>query len=335
MKAAIVGIAGAELAAEEARLFAAHPPAGVILFRRNIETPGQLAGLVAALRRVLRPGAVLMLDQEGGRVARLRPPHWRAHPPMAAIGALHAADPAGGPRAAFLTGALIGADLAAAGFDVDCAPVLDVRDPEGHDVVGDRAFADDPRAVARLGRAFAAGLLAAGIQPVMKHAPGHGRARADSHRELPRVAANDLGRDMLPFAANMDMPWAMTAHILYTGLDPDRPASLSARVIRGILRGQMGFSGVLVSDDLDMGALSGPPEGRARAALEAGSDIALFCPGRLAETRAVLEACPELTAPARRRLAAARALAAARRVALDPARLAGERARLLARADGG
>ena len=165
-------------------MFHANPPCGVILFARNIQAPPQLAALIAHLRRVLPSGALLMVDQEGGRVARLRPPHWRAHPPAARLGSA---------RAAWLSGALIGLDCAAAGFDVVAAPVLDLAVPGAHAVIGDRALAEEPIAVARLGRAFAAGLLAAGVQPVGKHAPGHGRARVDSHFALPRVEANDLG----------------------------------------------------------------------------------------------------------------------------------------------
>jgi beta-N-acetylhexosaminidase len=191
MKAAIVGIAGPTLSADEVALFRAQPPSGVILFARNVETPAQLRSLTASLRRALPPRAVLMVDQEGGRVARLRPPHWRAHPPAATLRTL---------RAAWLTGALIGLDCAAAGFDVVAAPVLDLAIPGAHSVIGDRALAEEPTAVARLGRALAAGLLAAGIQPIGKHAPGHGRARVDSHLALPRVEANDLDADLLPFA---------------------------------------------------------------------------------------------------------------------------------------
>jgi len=330
MKAAIVGLAGPQLAPAEVDLLRAYPPAGIILFARNIQDPAQLRALMGDLRRVLAPGAVLMVDQEGGRVARLRPPHWRAHPPAARIGALFGADPAAGLRAAWLTGALIGRDCRDAGFDVACAPVLDLRYRGAHDVIGDRAFAAAPGAVARLGRALAQGLLAAGVQPVMKHAPGHGRSRADSHLELPRVEANDLEADILPFAANADMPWAMTAHILYTGLDPNLPATLSGAVIAEVLRGRMGFQGVLVTDDLAMKALSGAPADLARAALAAGCDLALYCGGELSPTAALLAACPALEGKAAARFAHASAVAAARRLSLNGARLAAERDELLA-----
>jgi len=330
MQAAIVGIAGPTLSPEEAALFRRHPPAGVILFARNIRDPPQVRALVASLRRVLPPQAVLMVDQEGGRVARLRAPHWREHPAAAALGRCFAANCAAGLRAAFVTGALIGLDCAAAGFDVAAAPVLDLAMPGASNVVGDRAFAADPLAVARLGRAMAAGLLAAGIQPVGKHAPGHGRALVDSHLALPRVHASDLRADLLPFALNTDLLWLMTAHIVYAAWDPILPATVSRAVIKGIIRGRLGFGGMVVSDDLAMQALSGTPAQRATAALAAGCDIALYCAGDLAPTAALLGACPALTPRAAARLGAARALAARRHRWLDAPALAAERDRLLA-----
>jgi beta-N-acetylhexosaminidase len=349
MKAAIVGIAGPHLTPTEAALFHAHSPTGVILFARNIVDPPQLAALIAALRRALPPTAVLMVDQEGGRVARLRPPHWRAHPPAAALGALFAHAPAAALRAAWLTGALIGLDCAAAGFDVAAAPVLDLHLPGAHAVIGDRALAESPTTVTRLGRALAAGLLAAGIQPVGKHAPGHGRAQLDSHLALPTVEANDLDADLLPFALNADLPWAMTAHILYPAWDPTLPATLSPAIIERIIRGRIGFEGVLVTDDLAMRALSGyapsgaasprAPSGQAptgapadlaRQALAAGCDLALYCAGDLAPTAALLTTAPPLTPAATTRLAQARTLAHHRRLPLDAQNLADERAHLLA-----
>jgi beta-N-acetylhexosaminidase len=318
------------LSADEAALFRAHPPAGVILFARNIEAPGQLATLVAALRRALSLRAVLMVDQEGGRVVRLRPPHWRAHPTAASLGALFARRSGAGLRAAWLTGALIGHDCAAAGFDVAAAPVLDLAIPGAHAAIGDRALAEAPVSVARLGRTLAAGLLAAGIQPVGKHAPGHGRAQVDSHFALPRVQANHLDADLLPFALNTDLPWAMSAHIVYPAWDPVLPATLSPTVIGKIIRGRIGFGGVLVTDDLAMKALSGTPADLARQALAAGCDIALFCDGEPGPTAALLTTCPDLTKAGADRLAAARALAARRRLVIDPVALAVERDRLLA-----
>jgi beta-N-acetylhexosaminidase len=321
LKAAIVGIGGPALSAEEAALLRAEAPCGVILFARNIRDPAQLALLVGELRRLLPPGAVLMLDQEGGRVARLRPPHWRAHPPAAALRTV---------RAAWLTGALIGLDCAAAGFEVVAAPVLDLAVPGAHAVIGDRALAEDPLAVARLGRAFAAGLLAAGVQPVGKHAPGHGRARVDSHLQLPRVEANHLEADLLPFVLNADLPWAMSAHIVYPVWDPALPATLSPTVIATIIRGRIGFDGVLVSDDLAMKALTGTPAALARQALAAGCDVACYCSGEFGPTADLLVQCPLLTDAASARLGAARAMAARRRLPLNGSALSAERDRLAA-----
>ncbi|MGC8468905.1 MAG: beta-N-acetylhexosaminidase [Acetobacteraceae bacterium] len=329
MKAAVIGISGPALLPGEAELLEAHPPAGVILFARNILTRSQLAALAAALRRHLAPEAVLMVDQEGGRVARLRPPAWHAHPPAAAIGAVFARDPAAGERLAWLHGALIGRQCAEAGFEVVTAPVLDLAVAGANAVVGDRAFAAEPAAVALLGGAMAAGLLAAGVQPVAKHAPGHGRAGTDSHLGLPVIAAADLAADIAPFAANAALPWMMTAHCLYPALDPDLPATLSAAIIGAVIRGRIGFAGVLLSDDLGMGALSGPIAERAVAALAAGCDLALHCAGD-EETARVLAAVPALGAESRARLARARALAAERREVLDSAALTRERDRLLA-----
>lgn len=329
MRAAIVGIAGPQLTDAEAALFRACPPAGIILFARNIEDRAQLRLLVTGLREVLRREPVLLVDQEGGRVARLRPPHWRAHPPAGTIGRMFEENSSVGLRAAWITGALIGTDCAEAGFDVACAPVLDLRRPDAHGVIGDRAFGEAPLAVARLGRAFAAGLLAAGIQPVGKHAPGHGRARLDSHVSLPIVEANDLDSDLLPFALNADLPWAMSAHILYKAWDAVRPATLSPVVIGEVIRRRIGFEGVLVTDDLAMGALSGAPDELARSALAAGCDVALYCAGEFEPTAALLRTCPELTGPALSRLSAARASADASRIPLDVAALQGERDRLL------
>jgi beta-N-acetylhexosaminidase len=330
MKAAIVGIAGPVLQPEEAALFAAEPPAGVILFRRNIERPAQLADLMAALRATLPPAAVMMVDQEGGRVARLRPPHWREHPTAAAIGACYEQNAAAGLRAAWLTGALIGLDCGAAGFDVAAAPVLDLSVPGAHDVIGDRAFAQDPEVVARLGRAMAAGLLAAGVQPIGKHAPGHGRARVDSHLALPRVEANHLEADLLPFVLNADLPWLMTAHIVYPAFDPLLPATLSPTVIRSVIRERIGFRGVLVTDDLAMHALSGRPADLARQALAVGCDIALYCRGDLAATRDLLAECPPLQGVAAERFEHARTEAMWRRMPLARDALAAERGRILA-----
>ncbi len=330
-RAAIVGIAGQALTAAEFALFRDTPPAGAILFARNVHEPAQVAALTRALRDCLGPDAVILVDQEGGRVARLKPPHWLAHPAADVVGALHGRDPRRGLRAAWLTGALIGLDCAGVGIDVACAPVLDVRQ-SGADAaaVGDRAFSGDADAVAALGAAMADGLLAAGVQPVGKHAPGHGRATADSHHGLPRVAEADLSADLLPFRSNAArLPWLMTAHIVFEGLDPDTPATLSRRVVRDIIRGAIGFDGVLSSDDLAMHALTGPPEQRACRAIEAGCDVALYCPGDPHGNAAVLRAVPALAPRAAARLAAGAALARKARLALDRDALLLERDEIL------
>jgi beta-N-acetylhexosaminidase len=284
---------------------------------------------MAALRAVLPADADIMVDQEGGRVARLRPPHWRAHPAAAELGRLFEAEPSAGLRAAWLTGALIGLDCRAAGFTVAAAPVLDLSIPGAHDVIGDRAFARHPAVVARLGRSVATGLLAAGMLPVGKHAPGHGRARVDSHLALPRVPQADLEADFRPFALNGDLPWLMTAHIVYEALDPGAAATMSSTIITDVIRGRFGFAGVLVTDDLAMKALSGAPADLAVRALAAGCDIALYCSGDFEANEALLTACPPLTAEARARLRAGRTRLAASRMTLPAEALADERARLL------
>ena len=331
MRAAIVGIGGPVLEPAEAALFRGLPPAGVILVARNIQDPAQLRRLTDALRAVLPPGAVVAVDQEGGRVARLRPPHWLAHSAAGRIGALHARDADAGLRAAWLTGVLIGAESAAAGIGLVCAPVLDLRVSGAHDVVGDRSYGADPGAVAQLGRAAAHGLLAAGVLPVAKHAPGHGRALVDSHLALPAVPADqDLADDIHPFAANADLPWMMTAHLLYPGLDAALPGTLSPVVIGRIIRGRIGFKGVLVSDDLAMRALDGTPAALAAQAVAAGCDLALHCTGALADTEAVLDGVPPASSAALARMAAGLAQADAAWRPLDLAALAAERGRLLA-----
>lgn len=328
LKAAIIGIPGPVLEPPTRELLRRGNPAGVILFGRNVEGPVQLAALMADLRGVLSSGAVLLVDQEGGRVARLKPPHWRAHPAAGQIGMLHAHDPTAALRAAWLTGALIGDDCARAGFDVVCAPVLDRRLQGYHDVVGDRSYGDDPHVVARLGAAMAAGLLAACVVPVIKHLPGHGRARVDSHLALP-VADDANDDDLVPFIANAALPWAMTAHLLYPRYDAQRPATFSRVVIERVIRGEIGFDGVLVSDDLAMQALSGLPEIRAMMALEAGCDLAMYCAGDDASNATVLAACGDVTEKAASRMAAGRRAAQQARTKLDTGALVAERDALM------
>jgi beta-N-acetylhexosaminidase len=294
IKAAIIGIAGPTLTDAERALLAEHPPTGVILFGRNIVSPTQLATLIADLRAALHPAAVLMIDQEGGRVARLRAPHWPDLPAAAHLGALYATDPEAARNEARAHGAALGAIARAAGFDIVTAPVLDVPIAGADAVIGDRAISADPVAVGVLGADIAWGLLFQGVQPVMKHLPGHGRAMLDSHHALPHVAATNLDADFAPFAANAGLNWGMTAHIVYDALDPETPATFSATIIETIIRARIGFRGILISDDLAMNALTGPPESRALRALAAGCDIALYCPGDLAANRAVLTAVPDL-----------------------------------------
>jgi beta-N-acetylhexosaminidase len=301
-KAAIIGIAGTTLSAEEAALFRRHRPVGAILFRRNVDNPRQLAALTAALREELGAEAPILVDQEGGRVARLRPPHWTEFPPPARF--------ENGPEAAAeANAALLGAECATVGLDVVCAPCLDLRLPGQHAVIGDRAFSADPAEVARLGAAWLRGLQAAGCIPVIKHIPGHGRALVDSHESLPRVEASaaELAADIAPFRALAGSgAWAMTAHILYATWDAARPATLSPRIVEEVIRGEIGFDGVLVSDDLAMGAMQGLSNDLAGAAIGAGCDVVLHCTGVLAETAAILADCPALPEMAARRIAASR-----------------------------
>jgi beta-N-acetylhexosaminidase len=326
VKAAIVGVGGPALTAEEVGLIREYRPAGVILFARNVTDPDQLRALTTHLSRILPPLAVIMIDQEGGRVARLRPPHWRAHPAAAVLGAL---PDTAGLRAAWLTGALIGLETSEAGIEIVCAPVLDLAVPGATTAIGDRAFAADPDRVGEMGAAFAAGMLAAGVQPVAKHAPGHGRALADSHLELPRLDGITYG-DLVPFSRCAHLPWMMTAHIVYAAQDPDRPATLSPTLIQNVIRDDLGFDGVLVSDDLAMHALTGSPGHRAAAALAAGCDLALHCSGVLAESADVLAQSAAPTEAALQRLRSAVFLADRSRQRLDAGALSAERDRLLA-----
>jgi len=303
VKAAIIGLAGTSLSAEEAALLRRERPVGAILFARNVEAPAQLRALCAAIRGELGAEAPILVDQEGGRVARLRPPHWPEFPPPAAF--------EGGPAEAARDSArALGAACVAEGLDVVCAPLLDLRLPGAHAVIGDRAFSADPGEVARLGAAFVAGLREAGAQPVVKHIPGHGRALADSHLDLP-VVDGDVSADAAPFAAlAADDLWAMTAHILYPALDEALPATLSPAVIGRHIRGAIGFGGLLVSDDLGMKALNGALDALAGQALAAGCDLVLHCSGVLEESAAVLAGSAPVTEAALRRLAASRAAAA-------------------------
>ena len=289
--AAVYGCQGMELLADERAFFREAKPWGFILFARNCSDRPQLSALCRALREsVDDEAAPIFIDQEGGRVARLRPPHWRARPAAQRIGDLFANDAAQGREAAYLCARLIAHDLREVGVTVDCAPVLDVPVEGAHDVIGDRAFAHDPAMVIELGRAEIEGFLDGGVLPVIKHMPGHGRAFADSHHELPRVttSAEELSAtDFVTFRSLNGAPIAMTAHVVYDAFDAQRPATTSPRVIRDVIRGEIGFGGLLVTDDLSMNALDGPLGVRARNALFAGCDVVIHCNGRMDEMKDV------------------------------------------------
>ncbi|WP_262027207.1 beta-N-acetylhexosaminidase [Microvirga sp. Mcv34] len=316
-RAFIAGCSGTELTPDEAAFFKEADPWGFILFRRNVDSPEQVRALCAALRDAVgRTDAPILIDQEGGRVQRLGPPHWPKYPSGRAYGRLHANDPLVRREIARLGARLIAHDLRSVGITVDCLPVLDVPSPGAHDVIGDRAYGQTPNQVAILGRAAAEGLLAGGVLPVVKHMPGHGRAGADSHLALPVVDASreELERhDFAPFRMLTDMPLAMTAHVVYTALDPDRPATTSPVVMREIIRGHIGYDGLVMTDDLSMRALSGSFRDRTEAAFSAGCDMALHCNGSMEEMTAVAEATPILEGVALRRANAALA-----RITHDP-----------------
>ncbi|MEE8334068.1 MAG: beta-N-acetylhexosaminidase, partial [Alphaproteobacteria bacterium] len=305
-KAVLFGCADKTLAADERALFAEADPLGFILFARNCENPDQLRHLIADLRAAIgRSDAPVLIDQEGGKVARLRAPHWRHPPPARVFAEAARRATASAVRATRLNARLIGRELAGLGITVDCAPVLDLPVAGAHDIIGDRAFGETPEQVTLLGSAVCDGLLDEAVLPVIKHLPGHGRALADSHLALPRVdaAIDDMRRtDFAPFRALKSAPWAMTAHVLYSAIDPDRPASASPRVIEAIMRGEIGFDGFLLSDDIGMQALSGSQADRAIAVLDAGCDAVLHCSGNFAEMREVANAVPRLTTASMARL---------------------------------
>ena len=305
----ISGCEGTELSAAELDFFSRTRPWGLILFARNIENPGQVRRLVADFRKaVKRPQAPVFIDQEGGRVQRLRPPHWRAWPPAMRFAELFGKSRIEALRAARLVTWLLGRELADLGINVDCLPVLDIPVAGSHEIIGDRAYGHDPLVVAALGRAAMEGLKAAGVAPVIKHVPGHGRARADSHLELPVVdtPAEELREtDFVPFTACADAPMAMTAHVVYADIDPKAPATHSARVIGEVIRGEIGFDGLLMSDDVNMKALKGSLAERCEKALAAGCDIILHCSGVLEEMEEVAAAAGTLAGRTRERADAA------------------------------
>ena len=310
-RAVVFGCAGTALLAEEEALFRAADPLGFILFQRNCQSPDQVRDLVQSLRATVgRPDAPVLIDQEGGRVARLKPPQWRAVPPPSLFGRMATHDRERAGEALRLNTQLLAMDLHDLGVDVDCVPVLDLQFPGASDVVGDRSFGGDPALVADLGRIVCETMLAQGVLPVIKHIPGHGRARVDSHKELPIVGTglSELSAtDFRPFESLADAPWGMTAHVVYSDVDAERPATTSSKVISEIIRGSIGFQGLLLSDDLSMEALTGSLGERAATALRAGCDIALHCNGKPEEMEQIAAVAPVMTAAAVARVAAGRA----------------------------
>ena len=308
MRAFITGVSGPALTDAEREFLRDAQPWGLIIFKRNVANPDALRALVDDARSVLGRAAPVLVDQEGGRVQRLGPPHWPKYPPAAAYGRLYDANRTEGLAAARLGGRLIAADLAAVGIDVDCMPLADVPVAGADAVIGDRAFGAEPDKVSALAAAFAEGLQDGGVLPVVKHLPGHGRATADSHQKLPVVTAAKTALEATDFAAFRPLaglPLAMTAHVVFTALDQTAPATTSPVIVREVIRGSIGFQGLLMSDDLSMAALSGSLGERTLAALAAGCDMALHCNGSMDEMRAVAEAAPVLAGDAARRAEAA------------------------------
>jgi beta-N-acetylhexosaminidase len=296
-RAFISGLAGTAIGADEIEFLRETSPWGLILFKRNIDNPAQVKALTAHFRDIVGWDAPVLVDQEGGRVQRLAPPHWPVYPTGAAYAALYERDRSSGLEGARLGGRLIAEDLVALGIDVDCVPVADVPVAGADRVIGDRAFGDTPQQVAALAGAQADGLMAAGVLPVVKHLPGHGRATADSHLKLPVVATHRATLEETDFAAFRPLsrlPLGMTAHVVFSAIDTAQPATTSAIMIRDVIRGWIGFEGLLMSDDVSMGALSGSLADRSRAALAAGCDLVLHCNGNLEEMRQVADASPEL-----------------------------------------
>jgi beta-N-acetylhexosaminidase len=312
----ITGIEGLSLSGNERAFLRDADPWGFILFRRNVGTPAQVRDLVAALRESVGRNAPVLVDQEGGRVQRLAPPHWPSYPPGAFYGAIYDRDRAEGLAAAKLGARLIASDLSALGIDVDCLPLADVPVSEADPVIGNRAYGTTPAKVAAIGAAVAQGLIEGGVLPVLKHIPGHGRATADSHHRLPVVEVDRATLESSDFAAFRPLaklPLGMTAHVVFSAIDPVAPATTSGTMVREVIRQHIGFDGLLMSDDVSMNALSGTLAERSRAALRAGCDVVLHCNGKLDEMRAVAGESPLLAGDAARRADAA--LAARRKPA--------------------
>jgi len=303
-RAFITGLAGLELAATERAFVREAQPWGLILFKRNVSTPDQVSALINSFRDAVGIEAPVLIDQEGGRVQRLGPPHWPVYPPGARYGEIYSHDASSGLAVARLAGHLIASDLIAVGIDVDCLPIADVPVTGGDPVIGDRAYGTTPGQVAAIAGAVAEGLLAGGVLPVLKHLPGHGRATADSHHRLPVVDTDRATLEQTDFAAFKPLahlPLGMTAHVVFSALDPVAPATTSVTMVRQVIRGLIGFQGLLMSDDVSMNALSGTIAERSSASLAAGCDVVLHCNGKLDEMIAVASVCPELKGDAARR----------------------------------
>jgi beta-N-acetylhexosaminidase len=311
MLAFVTGLSGPALTAAERRFLNEADPWGLIIFKRNVVTPEGLRRLIGDFRDAVGRRAPVLIDQEGGRVQRLGPPHWPSYPSGAAYGALFDRDRSTGLAAARFGARLIAEDLAQLGIDVDCAPVADLPIAAADPIIGDRAYGADPAKVSALAGAFAAGLLDGGVLPVLKHIPGHGRATADSHRTLPVVTADRATLEATDFAAFRPLralPVGMTAHVVFTAIDPVAPATTSANIVRNVIRDSIGFTGLLMSDDISMGALSGSLGERTRAAIAAGCDMALHCNGSMPEMRAVAADAPVLRGEAAHRAETALAM---------------------------
>ena len=307
-RAFITGLAGLTISAGERAFLREAVPWALIIFKRNVSTPRQVAELSRSFRDIVGSEAPILVDQEGGRVQRLEPPHWPAYPAGARYGEIYDRAPAAGLAAARMAGHLIASDLTASGIDVDCLPLADVPVPGSDQVIGDRAYGTEPGKVAAIAGAIADGLMAGGVLPVLKHLPGHGRARADSHKSLPVVDTDRATLESTDFAAFKPLahlPLGMTAHVVFSAIDPVAPATTSVKMVRDVIRGFIGFTGLLMSDDISMGALSGTLAERSRAALSAGCDVVLHCNGNLAEMSEVAGAVPELAGAAARRADAA------------------------------
>jgi beta-N-acetylhexosaminidase len=332
MTPAIFGLAGRTLSADERAFFRDADPAGYILFGRNVESRAQVRALTDALREIHgRERLVITIDQEGGRVARMKPPEWLAFPSGEAFDRLYDVAPASAIEAARANAEALAIDLAEVGISVDHHPVLDVRQPGAHDVIGDRALGSEPMRVAALGRAVLDGLARGGVVGTIKHMPGHGRAMADSHQEMPTVDAgeDELAGDIQPFRTLADYPLGMTAHVRYTAWDRDNPATLSPFVVGEVIRKRIGFGGLLLTDDLDMQALSGTVPERAERAIAAGCDIALNCWAKLDDMTGIAARLPAMGEATAARLECALAMMGGGRAA-DQAELIAKRDALLA-----